>query len=161
MTDIGVPNFEDTPDGRRYAIKYQIAQWRFEQWSGSELLGWLRGVGLGIRTSDFYAIRDQRLSGPPFQDDFLIAEDNEVLPLGWMENQDQWNMRTRYMYLVNVVAKNTITGEVEQIHKLVGSDELLTKDEIYDRLDELMTGLGSDPEHELEQASVIRGYRKY
>lgn len=158
MTDIGIPFYDDTPEGRRYAIRYQIAQWRFEQWSGSELLDWLRGAGLGIRDADFYQIRDERLSGPPHFDEFTSYDDDRVLPLAWMENQTQWNMRTNYMYVVNVIGRDKDTGDEISMTKLVGSDGLLSKEEIYDRLNYLMDELGSDTQHELLSASVIRGY---
>jgi len=161
MPDIGIPNFEDTPEGRRYAIQYQVAQWRFEKWTGSELLSWLQGAGLGIRSSDFYDIRSQRLAGPPHQDDFGFLDDNEVTPLAWMENQSSWNMRTRFMYVSHVVIKDPLTGETRAETRMVGSDELLTKGEVYDRLDEFFSDMYQGNQGQLVQASVIRGYRKY
>lgn len=158
MTDIGIPNYEDTAEGRRYAIRYQIAQWRFEEWSGSQLLDWLRGAGLGIRNSDFYSIRDERLAGPPHLEDFTNYDNDKVMPLDWMEDQTQWNMRTKYMYVLNVIGRDTTTGDAISMQKLVGSDSLLTKEEVYERLEYLMDEVGSDTQHEFVSASVVRGY---
>jgi hypothetical protein len=161
MGGIGIPQYEDTPEGRRYAIQYQIAQWRFEQWSGSTLLDWLRDAGLGIRSSDFYAIRGQRLAGPPHQDDFGQLDDSSVTPLAWMENQPSWNMRTRFMYVSHVVIKDPITGEERAENRMIGSDTLLTKDEVYGKLDDFFTEIYGESQGTLVQATLIRGYRKY
>jgi len=118
--------------------------------SGKAILEELRGQGVRIRTSEFYAIRRQVLAERNleqiFREHIREYDPNGLIPAAWHSTEHGLNLRSQYLYRVRVTGYDNVTNEwVERISS-ISSNEQMSVSQIKDEMTSHLTlGIDSDP----------------
>lgn len=100
--------------------------------SGVQAVDYLRGLGIGIRTQDFYAIRREVLS---VQDSAIRVQDypgDQLIPRAWHASDHGLNLTTDFQYRIELFGHDPNTGEIRHNYMTIASDRQLTQHQIQD-----------------------------
>jgi hypothetical protein len=98
--------------------------------SGAEALRFARGLGLEIRTQDFYAIRREVLNVVESSQPLLNYPGNQLVPLNWHVQDHGLNLSSEYQYRIHLIGADENTGILKDQWMTVASNRQLTPDEV-------------------------------
>lgn len=101
--------------------------WRTE--SGNAIYNQIKGTALGIRRTDFLALRRQVLSLEKFEEAFEGLRSSSLSPRAWMNKDHGRNIKLQAQYRFRVPTLNLETGEVTVETRAISSNNHYTKEE--------------------------------
>jgi hypothetical protein len=119
----------------------------------SHALDFIRGAGIAIRTSDFYAIYNsvhQRFNQSATLYDL---PGNTLIPIALTDTTHNYNLSTNFLYRFNVIGTDPHTGDPVNRFMAVGSNRQLTSNEAAEALDNLISG--EEAHYNIESMSYV------
>lgn len=109
MTDEEQPRL--TAAQRRAYIRTQIPFVTWLNKSGKDLLQELQDRGYGIRSSDFYAIRREKIAPSDLEQAVKHLHPNETVPVSYAQAKPDWKLSKQYLMQYKVVGIDPKTKE--------------------------------------------------
>jgi len=137
-------------EGRRNWIKYNIPESVWLGQSGTSIHDSLRSVGMGIRTVDFFSIRNSVLGA--IEDRRFIAElsADQLVPFGLMREDHGAELSMKGQYRLRLDVIDPDTGELTSIYRSLATDTHHTTNEITDFAGQLFTSGGENYDWEID-----------
>ena len=131
--------------------------------TGAESLEYLRSIGGGIRTEDFYGIRREVLSLGKYTESLVSYTDNQLVPMAWHNSTHGLQLSSNFLYRMKVTGTDPNTGDAVEKFFAISSDSQLTPGEAKDILGGMIVGEESFYEVsvdtiDLHEALVAGGY---
>ncbi len=146
----------ESSKGIRAFLRFNLRHEVFQNNTGSAILSELKGRGLGIRSQDFFRIRNEVLNEDKFKAAISVLPDNEFVP------QAQWNtdhgieISKNLQYKFKVAGRDKTTGRFTTRFYNLASDTEKTQAEIENELFQI---LANDPEaYQLDVTKVELDY---
>jgi hypothetical protein len=100
--------------------------------TGQAALDFLRELGSGIRTQEFYKIRREVLSLAEARDKLLGYVTNQLIPLNWHDQNHGLQLTTEFQYRIELFGADPETGTLSLKYMTIASNRQLTIDEVHE-----------------------------
>ena len=141
-------------EGRRNWINYNIPESVWRSQSGTSILNSLRSVGMGIRTADFFSIRNSVLGAIEDRQYILGLSADQLVPFGLMREDHgaQLSMKAQYRLRLDVIDPDT--GELTSIYRSLATDTHHTTNEVQDFAAQLFSSGGQNYDWEIDTVEL-------
>lgn len=126
-----------SPEKRRGWIRNNINMETWNNNSGADILKSLSAAGMGIRKTDFLAIRRQVLGIVKFQRQLENLPSESLVPKAYMQERPTLKMTNNMQYRYSVLGYNPDTEERTVHTRAVSSNNWLTKEAAEDFIRDL------------------------
>lgn len=117
------------PDARRNWLRVNIKLDTWRTQSANAIYEVIKGTELGIRRTDFLALRRQVLGLERFEEQFATLGSTTLAPASWMEADHGRNIKLQAQYRFKVPTLDLETGEVTIETRAISSDQWYTREE--------------------------------
>ncbi len=126
--------FPHERDDVRNWLRFGRGRRLLDEFSGTKILNTLRQFDLGIRTQDFFELRNQALGENQFRENLEILGGEYFTPRAfWIENHGM-KLSGDLLYRFEVTGTNYQTGEADSAFFSLSSNQELTVDQAEDSL---------------------------
>ena len=130
----------------------------FRSLTGNAFLDLLKGAGLGIRRTDFFAIRRDVLGYERFEEQIKALKPETRVPRAWFNSPTEFEMSKDFQYRFKVTGTDPITGEsIEQVFSW-GSDIEVSVDVAEASITSLIVDEEEQYELTLDRAQLIQAW---
>lgn len=112
----------------------------FNRFSGADMLRQLRGLGIEIRTQDFYDIRRDVLGLTKYQEQIERLNPERPVPRAWIAQEHGWELSQDFHYRFRVTGSDPNTGEEIESFFAISSDTELTKEQAQNTMTSMLLG---------------------
>lgn len=127
--------------GRRNYIRFNISHFTWEQFSANSILDSLKEIGIGIRRTDFLAIRRDIKDMIERGDMFADVPNESLLPIARFIQNHKATLTQTLQYRYRFDATDMDTGEQVELNRALSSNWWRTKQEALDHAADYFTNL--------------------
>ncbi len=126
-------------------------------WSGTEIISFLREVGLGYRTQDVYEDIRRITDRTKWEYQVTRLEPTSTVPRSWMseEPEELWHVGVPYKAVGYAALYDPVTGETESRYVHIGLPREMTQDEIWGYVSEMPEWAGYETPLVVQDFEVI------
>lgn len=144
-----------TADARRSWITHNIPQSVWQTQSGAAILRELSEQGLGIRRTDFFAVRREVLDLGRYEDQILDLQPDSLVPRSWMHERPYTELTSKAQYRYKMTVTDLDTGESKVITRALSSNRHLTPQEATDMVRGLFTIPSATSNYQVDEVDLF------
>ena len=105
-------------------LRAQVGETQYLAQSGTSLLKELRGLGLEVRTQDFFDIRRDVLGITKYSEQIMNLRPETRVPASWINDTHGWDIKADFVYRIQVTGLDPNTGaEIARFFSLRSNPE--------------------------------------